>query len=136
MNKYRSWCPYCNKYLSSLQDSMQMITGKGASVVAISPEVAENAEKTVAKTKVSFPIISDSDNELLKMYKTAYTVDDATIIKYQGYGIDFSKANGNSENVLPVPATYIINKDMTIGAVFYDTDIRNRPSVMQIVSEL
>ncbi|PQJ12726.1 alkyl hydroperoxide reductase [Flavipsychrobacter stenotrophus] len=130
------WCPYCNRYLSSLQDSMQLIAGKGATVVAISPEMPDNAEKTAAKTKVSFPIISDAGNRLLKMYKTGYTLEDATLKQYKAYGIDLSKANGNNENMLPVPATYIIDQNMKISAVFYDADYRNRPSVRQLVNEL
>ena len=35
------WCPYCNKHLSSVQDSLKLIYDKGASVVAVSPEKPE-----------------------------------------------------------------------------------------------
>ncbi len=35
------WCPVCNKYLSSLEDSLKFIYNKGATVVAISPEKSE-----------------------------------------------------------------------------------------------
>ena len=36
------WCPYCNKELSRLQDSLQLIKDKGATLIAISPEKPEN----------------------------------------------------------------------------------------------
>src|SRR5687767_3980125 len=39
------WCPYCNKELSRLQDSLQLITEKGATVIAVSPEKPENISK-------------------------------------------------------------------------------------------
>ena len=32
------WCPYCNKQLSQLQDSLAQLTAKGAQVVVVSPE--------------------------------------------------------------------------------------------------
>jgi len=32
------WCPYCNKQLSQLQDSLQLLTAKGAQVVVVTPE--------------------------------------------------------------------------------------------------
>src|SRR5688572_15771817 len=40
-----SWCPYCNKELKRFQDSLQLIKDKGASVVAISPELADGLAK-------------------------------------------------------------------------------------------
>src|SRR6187549_770415 len=36
-----NWCPYCNKQLKGLQDSLQLITAKGAQLVAITPEAKE-----------------------------------------------------------------------------------------------
>src|SRR5689334_3030847 len=35
------WCPYCNKELSHLQDSLSLITEKGATLVAIAAEKPE-----------------------------------------------------------------------------------------------
>lgn len=47
------WCPYCNKQLKHLEDSLSMITGKGATLVAITPELPENIQKTIEKTKAA-----------------------------------------------------------------------------------
>ena len=44
------WCPYCNKQLCQLQDSLQQLTAKGAQVVVVSPETQENIGQTVTKT--------------------------------------------------------------------------------------
>src|SRR6201996_9866314 len=35
------WCPYCNKQISQLQDSLQLLTGKGAYVVGVTPETPD-----------------------------------------------------------------------------------------------
>ncbi len=130
------WCPYCSKELSQLQDSLQVLTGKGAQVVVVTPEIQENIDKTVAKTKATFPIVHDQDLAIMKAYKTAYTVDDATATKYQGYGIDFKKANGMDTNVLPVPATYVIGRDGKIKFAFFNPDYRYRASVRQVAAVL
>ena len=53
------WCPFCNKQLSGLNDSLQLIKDKGANLVAISPETQENVSKSVAKTKAVFPVLHD-----------------------------------------------------------------------------
>ena len=67
------WCPYCNKQLSQLQDSLQQLTAKGAQVLVVSPEIQENIGKTVAKTKASFPIVHDENFAIMKAYHTAFT---------------------------------------------------------------
>jgi peroxiredoxin len=57
------WCPYCNKELSRLQDSLQLIKDKGATLVAVSPEKPENVLKTVEKTKAEYSILYDEGFE-------------------------------------------------------------------------
>ena len=130
------WCPFCNKQLSQLQDSLQTLTAKGAQVVVVSPETQDNIGQTVAKTKASFPIIHDQDFAIMKAYHTAFTVDDATATKYQGFGLDLKKANGADVNVLPVPATYIIGKDGKIKFAYFNADYRRRVSVKQVAQAL
>ena len=130
------WCPFCNKQLSHFSDSLQMLIGKGASVLAITPETEENVKKTVEKTKSSFPILEDEGMAIMKMYKVNFAVDENTIAKYKGYGIDFDKANGSNGANLPVPATYIIGKDGIVKYVFFNTDYRKRASVQDIIDNL
>ena len=130
------WCPYCNKQLSQLQDSLQVLTSKGAQVVVITPELPTNIDKTVAKTKAAFPIVHDQDFAIMKAYKTAFTVDDATARKYQGFGVDLKAANGAATNVLPVPATYVIGRDGKIQYAFFDPDYRHRASVRAVAQAL
>ncbi|AMR26759.1 hypothetical protein A0257_06300 [Hymenobacter psoromatis] len=130
------WCPYCNKQLSQLQDSLQTLTSKGAQVVVITPELPTNIDKTVAKTKLSIPIVHDQDFAIMKAYKTAFTVDDATAQKYQGFGVDLKAANGATTNVLPVPATYVIGRDGKIQYAFFNPDYRHRASVRAVAQAL
>jgi len=130
------WCPFCNKQLSHFSDSLQMLMAKGASILAITPETAENVKKTIEKTKSSLPILEDEGMAIMKMYKVNFAVDENTITKYKGYGIDFDKANGSNGANLPVPATYIIGKDGIIKYVFFNTDYRKRASVQDILNNL
>ena len=130
------WCPYCNKELSHLNDSLSLIMAKGASVIAISPETTENVTKTVEKTKASFPIISDNGMALMKLYNVNFAVDTATQSKYKKYGIDFMQANGSNGANLPVPATYVIGKDGIIKYTFFNPDYRQRSSIQAILDHL
>jgi peroxiredoxin len=130
------WCPYCNKQLSKINDSLAAITAKGATVLAITPETEENVTKTLKKTKASFDILSDKGLAIMNSYKVSFAVDEKTIGKYKGYGIDFEKANGANGANLPVPATYIIGKDGKVKYVFFNTDYSKRASVKDILDNL
>ena len=130
------WCPYCNKQLSQLQDSLQLLTAKGAQVVVISPENQDNINKTMAKTKARFPIVHDQDFAIMKAYRTAFTVQPDVVIKYQGFGVDLLAANGSDAAVLPVPATYLVGQDGKIKYAYFNPDYRRRASVKQVAAAL
>jgi len=130
------WCPFCNKQLSSLNDSLGLIQAKGATVLAISPEKYESVEKTIGKTKASYEIISDTANIILKQYGVNFTVDAQTVERYKQFNVDFSAVNANSDNVLPVPAVFIIGTDGTFKYIYFNKDYRKRPSVKELLEQL
>ncbi|MDB5156942.1 MAG: hypothetical protein JWR50_1649 [Mucilaginibacter sp.] len=130
------WCPYCNKHIQQLQDSLQLLTGKGAYVIGVTPETSENINKTVGKTHASFSIIQDKGYKIMKAYDVNYVMDQDMVTKYKGYGIDLEQNNGNTDHVLPVPATYVIDKSGKLIYVQFDKDYRNRPSIRTIADVL
>lgn len=130
------WCPFCNKELSRLQDSLQLITEKGAFVIAVSPEKPENINKTVEQTKASFPVIHDEGLKIMKAYDVAFEVPENTVTRYRNANIDIEKNNGANGKWLPVPAVYIIDKDGRIIYRFFESDYKKRPSVAQLLENL
>lgn len=130
------WCPYCNKHLKEMQDSLQTLTNKGAYVIGVTPETVENINKTISKTHASFSIIQDKGYKIMKAYDVNYVLDDATLGAYKKYGIDLEQNNGNADHVLPVPATYVIDKSGKLVFVHFDKDYRNRPSVRAIADAI
>ena len=73
---------------------------------------------------------------IMKSYKVNFAVDEKTVEKYKGYGIDFDKANGSNGANLPVPATYIIGKDGIIKYAFFNPDYKQRASIKEILDNL
>jgi peroxiredoxin len=131
------WCPYCNKYLKRLEDSLSFIKAKGARLIAITPEKPENINKTREKTNASYPIVYDKDMKIMKAYDVAYEVDEPTIARYKRADIDIAEANGQKEKVyLPVPALYLISKEGKILYRFFEPDYKKRPSVKEILEQL
>ncbi len=132
-----NWCPYCNKELKRFQDSLQLITGKGATLVAITPEASEGVAKTIEKTGATFPILYDADLKVSKGYAVTYDVDEKITARYKNFGNDLLEINKQKgKAVLPVPAVYVINRDGAVTYRFFDADYKKRPSVKEILDEL
>ena len=131
------WCPYCNKQLKKLEDSLQLIKDKKAKLIAITPENTENISKTIEKTKASYSLLYDKEMKIMKVYAVAFEVDERTVSRYKNADIDLATANGQKDKVyLPVPAVYIINKEGTITYRFFEADYKKRPSVSEILENL
>jgi len=130
------WCPYCNKQLMALEDSLKMKTNKGAKLIAITSEKQENITKTIQKTKATYSIISDDSLKIMTAYKVVFELDVKTTEKYKNWGFNLSDMNGTNENNLPVPAVYIINKEGKITFKYFDTNYKNRVSVAEILLHL
>jgi len=130
------WCPYCNRYIQSMQDSLQLLVDKGAYVIGVTPETAANIDKTIEKTHASFSIIQDKNYRIMKDYQVNYTVDDAMLSKLNAYGVDLEKNNGNKDHVLPVPATYVIGPSGKITFVHFDKDYTHRASIKTLLEKI
>ncbi len=130
------WCPYCNRELSRLQDSLELIKEKGATLIAISPEKPENISKTIEKTKASYSIVYDEGAKIMKAYDVEFEVPENTVTRYRNSGIDLSKLNTEDGKYLPVPAVYVIDKESTVIYRFFEPDYKKRPSVKEILEKL
>jgi peroxiredoxin len=130
------WCPYCNRYLKKLEDSLQLIKDKGATVVAVTPELPESIAKTVEKTGVEYPVIYDEDLKIMKAYDVEFEVPENVLTRYRNSGIKLEENNGKNGNYLPIPATYIIDKEQTVIYRFFESDYKKRPSVKELLDNL
>jgi len=132
------WCPYCNRELQKLEDSLSLIKEKGAQLIAITPEKQEGITKTIEKTKASYSIITDEDSKIMKAYDVAYQLDTKTIDRYKTASIDLAANNGQKSDAvyLPVPAVYIIGKDGEIKYRFFEEDYKKQAAVKDILNNL
>jgi len=130
------WCPYCNKNLKRLEDSLQLIIAKGATLVAVSPEQPESIAKTIEKTKAQYTVLHDENLKIMKAYEVEYEIPENTLKRYRNGGIKIDEINGKNGNYLPIPATYIIDKESNITYRFFNQDYKKRPSVKEILDHL
>lgn len=108
------WCPFCNAQLSQLQRINGDLVRLGYQILAISPDKPTELEKTLAKDAIGYTLLSDSGAKLIQQMGLAFRVDDATIEKYQEYGIDLEKSSGEKHHILPVPGVFVLDQSGTI----------------------
>ncbi len=130
------WCPFCNKQLHDLQVHLTEFKKLGAELVAISPQSPEKTEWTETKNQLTFTVLSDPDNTTAKKYHLVYRVGAATKNMYRLTGIDIEKSNASSIAELPVPATYLIDRDGKIVYHFVDANIQSRANSEDILKAL
>jgi peroxiredoxin len=131
-----NWCPFCNKELKALADSLQLIKAKGATLIAVTPEQQEGIKKTIENTKAEFSIISDEQLKIMKAYEVEFELSEVNIKRYKNGGIDINENNGKNGAFLPIPAVYVINKESSIVYRFFNADYKKRPTVAEILTVL
>lgn len=120
------WCPYCNLELKALQAILPELNELNGELIAISPETPDNSISTSQKNELTFTILSDIDNTYAKSVGLVFQIPDDLQSVYNGFGIDVEKHNGNSDFELPMPATYLVNRDREVIFSFVPEDYTER----------
>jgi len=68
------WCAYCNAQLAALQQVHKEIAGRGASLVAISPQTVKHSYMTRDMHGLGFPVLSDAGNQVARKFGLVYRV--------------------------------------------------------------
>ncbi len=129
------WCPYCNINLNYLQEELPNIKAQGANLLALSPELPDEALSTSEKHHLQFEVLSDVGNKVAKEYGVVYKLTEGVAAIYNKK-FDLNNHNGDNSNELPLAATYIINTDGKIVYAFLDADYRKRAEPSDITAFL
>jgi peroxiredoxin len=130
------WCPYCNMELQALQQALPEFAALGASLLAISPQLPANSRKSQRQNALSFPILSDRNNDVAAAFGLRFELPDYLIELYQGLKNDLPAFNGDPSWTLPMPARYVIGQDGTILYAEVNPDYTRRPEPSDMLPAL
>lgn len=131
-----SWCPYCVKQLDSIEESVAAINELGATVLAISPETPDHAVDLRERLGLSYQLLVDKDNQLADALALMFTLDEATVERYEKYGLDIGVSNGTDTWQLPIPATFVVDKDRVVRYAWTDEDYTKRAKSAVVLKTL
>ncbi len=127
------WCPYCVAELESLRDIVPQVEAARASLVAISPQTRKQSYFTADQHQLRFPVLSDPGNAVARQFGLVYRLPEGLEGLYRAIFINLPLANGDQSWELPIPATYVLERDGTVLFAFADVDHRKRAEPAEIL---
>ncbi|MDY6978844.1 MAG: peroxiredoxin-like family protein [Pseudomonadota bacterium] len=132
-----AWCPYCNLQLNTLRESLPVIEDAGGQLITVTPQKPDKSLEQVKEDDYPFEILSDLDSSVMKAYKLYFEVPmDLVDVYRRNFGLDLADYNGDGRYVLPVPATYIIDREGVIRAGAADVNYKERMEPATIIEAL
>jgi len=130
------WCPYCVLELKALRDMLESQPELNATLVAISPETQKHTADTKANNNLNFIVLSDEDNRLARQCGLTFKLGDDLLMQYENFGIDIQSHNGNDKFEIPIPATYIVDRQGVIRFAFVEEDYTSRAEPEKLLAVL
>lgn len=121
-----AWCPYCNLELRAYQKWTPCLRVAGVSIAAISPQLPDGSLSMQQKNSLEFPVLSDAGAQVARAFGVAFELPEALQRVYQGFGVDLPVVNGKQDWVLPIPATYVVNRNFRVVRAHVDPDYTSR----------
>ena len=130
------WCPYCNLELRALQNVLPEFGAVGATLIAVSPQTPDESLSTAEKNDLAFPVLSDTASRVAKSFGIAFDLADDLRPIFTSFGQALPDRNGDDSWVLPIPATFVIDRNGIIAFAHLDVDFRHRLEPATITATL
>ena len=131
------WCPYCHLELRALQKVLPEIKANNATLLAIFPELPNNSLTTQEQYELEFPVLSDLDNLVAKKFSLVFELDNKLVPLFkENFNWDLAAINGTEKVELPIPATYVVDREGVIQFAFVQSDYTQRAEPERILEVL
>ena len=130
------WCPFCDLQLRAYQGALTEIRRLGAELVAISPQTPDFAMADVSTKELAFPVLTDAHNHVAKLYGLVFVLSDLMKELQKGFGNPIPKFNGDDSWELPMPGTFVIDKNRVVRLAHVDPDYMKRLEPAAILDSL
>jgi len=130
------WCPYCNLQLHAYQEVLADIHAQGAQLVALSPELPDHTAETARKNALTFPVLSDVRGTAARAWGLSFALPSERAAQWKEWGLDLAARHGDEAWTLPVPATFVVDRDGIVRYAFVETDYRKRAEPSEILRAL
>ena len=132
------WCPFCTAELRTLQEAKSEFAAAGANLVVVSPDTRQFPRQLRKEYGFDLTILGDVDYGVAMAYGVLFAVPEAVLRHYARRAVDIGGRHGSSVTMLPIPATYVIDRRGKITSAFVEPDyaLRQEPDeILKAVRE-
>lgn len=130
------WCPYCLMATDAMARIQRVANERGAQLLVINPERESYSRELKRRTGAEFPILSDMDNAYALSIGLAISVGEEMRDFMAKRGRDLALYQGNAAWILPIPATFVLDRTGTIVMRHIDADYRHRATSESIIAAI
>lgn len=130
------WCPFCVGQMEAMNLILPLIENAGASLVAISPQTVKQSYFMHDQHKLRFPLLSNAGNRVARAFGLTYRVPAAQEAVYRRAFVNLPFTNDDDSWELPIPATFVVDRDGTVLFASANEDYTERPEPREIVESL
>ena len=130
------WCPFCVGQKEAMDLVAPRIEQAGASRVAISPHTVKQSFFMQDQHKLHFPLLSDAGNQVARQFGLVYRVPEYQQAIYKRVFVNLPLTNGDESWELPIPATFVIERDGTVLDASANEDYTERPEPGEVLRAL
>jgi peroxiredoxin len=130
------WCPFCVGQMEAMNLVLPQIEQAGATFVALSPQTVKQSFFMYDQHKLRFSLLSDGGNKVARQFGLTYRVPPLQEAVYRRAFVNLPLTNGDETWELPIPATYIVDRDITVLYASANEDYTERPEPSDIVRAL
>jgi len=127
------WCPFCVAQMEAMNLILPEIEQAGATLAAISPQTVQQSFFMRDQHKLRFPLLSDAGNKVAHQFGLTYRVPEEQEAVYRKAFVNLPFINRDDRWELPIPATYIVDRDGTVLYASANEDYTARPEPEDIV---
>jgi peroxiredoxin len=128
------WCPFCVGQMEAMNYVAAEIVAAGASLVAVSPQTEKQSYFMHDQHKLAFPLLVDAHNDFARRLGLVYRVSGEQQALYRSTFVNLPFTNGDPSWELPIPATFVIDRDGTILFASANEDYMDRPEPLEILA--
>jgi len=130
------WCPFCVGQMEAMSGFAEQVETAGASLLAISPQTEKQAYFMHDQHNLAFPLLVDAHNDIARQFGLVYRVPEEQQGIYRRTFVNLPFVNGDDSWKLPIPGTYVIDRDGTILFASANEDYTERPEPLEIMAQL
>lgn len=130
------WCPFCINELRGLNAARPEFNALGATLAAVSPEVSGSALAMKRKYEFDFEVLCDVDHGVSLAFGLLFRLPPGEHATFLKFGVPLPQLNGNDSWFLPVPGTFVVDRQGIIQLAYANPDFRQRLEVDEILQVL